>query len=116
MATDETTDMPRMIACAECAKSFEKNPARESRFCSSSCRYTWANRRKMRGAELYDLLMAMRFRRGPAKALGLWALICRMCSVWNDEDKAVGRSSFLEPEDAKMRAGQYLGTIVQRGR
>lgn len=116
MTPDETSDMPRMTCCAECAKSFQANPARASRFCSSPCRYAWANRRKMRGAELYDLLMGVRFRRGPAKALGLWSLICRMASIWNEVDKAANRVSFLEPEEARERAGQYLGTVVQRGR
>lgn len=41
----------------------------------------------LRGADLYDGFMAMRYRRGLAQQIGLYALLCKLASAWNDEDK-----------------------------
>lgn len=43
--------------CAECGQSFESE-RREARFCSSDCRLAFNRRRRDRGAELYDFVMA----------------------------------------------------------
>lgn len=82
-------------------------------FCTDKCRKTWNNRRATRGAELYDIFMAIRFRRSVAGGLGLWQLMCRMASVWKHEDDDAGRRSFSEPEVAKMRAIRYVATKVK---
>lgn len=75
-----------------------KKARQDAKFCSTPCRTTWNNRRKDRGADLYDLWMAMRYCREEAKALGVWKEICRLSEKWNDEDKAAGRTSFERPQ------------------
>jgi hypothetical protein len=46
--------------CDECAEEFTSKK-REARFCCTACRKTYNNRRAVRGAELYDLMMACRY-------------------------------------------------------
>lgn len=96
--------------CRECSTPLQKAAKPEARFCSNPCKDRWNNRRKNRGAELYDLFMAYRYDRGVSKALGLWSLICRMGSVWNEEDKETGRQSYGDPRETKERMIRYLGT------
>jgi hypothetical protein len=61
------------------------------------------NRRRDRGAELYDLVMAMRFDREHAKDEGLWSHICALASAYNtaDKHKRPGRKSY--DKDAHLR-------------
>lgn len=68
-------------------------------FCSTSCRHDFNNRRKARGAELYDLYMAHRFERDHAKQLGVFQAINRLASNFREEDKArrAGRRSWRSP-------------------
>ena len=94
--------------CNDCQTDISALDMR-AEFCGTPCRLKWHNRRMQRGAELYDLFMACRYDRGLAKALGLWALVCRMASYWNDEDKAAGRRSYFKPEVAKDKALRYQG-------
>lgn len=96
--------------CLECAVSIDHKDARAD-FCNDQCRKVWNNRRMTRGAELYDLFMAYRYQRNTAKLLGLWSLICRMASYWNEEDKQVGRRSYANPKTAKERAVRYAGIV-----
>jgi hypothetical protein len=53
----------------------------------------------VRGAELYDLFMALRFERTTATSLNVWRLICRMASAFRDEDvdQREGRKSWRPP-------------------
>lgn len=66
-----------------------------------------------RGAELYDLFMAIRFDRATATALGLWQAVCRMASGWRQEDheRRAGRQSWRKPGDV-MAERPYLKAIV----
>lgn len=43
--------------------------------------------------------MALRYERGLAKLLGLWAIMCRMAMTWREEDMAerAGRHSWQRP-------------------
>ena len=107
--------MSRLISCRECGKALN-NADRRAEFCGSPCRKTWNNRRMVRGAELYDLMMALRFNRAEAKAQNVWSLMCRLASVWMEEDKAAGRTTFKPPGEVKDRMTRYLGVIVQRGK
>lgn len=88
--------MSRTYACAECAKPFSLARDHEQMFCCTACRTAFNNRRKNRGAELYDLFMTMRFDRDTAKVNGVWAVMCRMASEWNEED----RMAFTSAEEA----------------
>jgi hypothetical protein len=82
-------------ACRECGESFGTD-RREAAFCTSPCRMKFQNRRRDRGADLYDLFMAVRYERGLAKVHGIWSLMCRLGQHWRDEDQAErdGRQSW----------------------
>lgn len=71
------------------------------RFCGQPCRLRFNNRRLQRGAEFYDLFMAMRYDRAEAKRLGVWASMCRMGQQMREEDQRErdGRKSWREPKD-----------------
>ena len=98
---------PNGKLCYECRKPLEASTRPERVFCSRPCKDKHINRRKLRGAELYDLLMNIRFDRVAAKDAGLWALLCRMASEWNAEDKRAGAKSFAPVRDCKERTVRY---------
>lgn len=85
----------RVRACLECGADHRC----KGDFCSTACRHDFNNRRKARGAELYDLYMAHRFERGLAKQLGVFQAINRLASNYREEDKArrAGRRSWRSP-------------------
>jgi hypothetical protein len=109
--------------CCECGSPLKgpsaegsNKPARgrkQSKVCSTLCKATWNNRRKTRGAELYDLWMAMRYEREDAKALGVWKEMCRMSEQWMDDDKAEGR---VERRKTYDRAGVVIQRLKDTGR
>lgn len=83
------------VPCLECGAPFApKTPHGE--FCSSRCRRAFNNRRAVRGAELYDLFMALRFERELATGLKLWKLLNRMAAGFRAEDvrRRGGRKSW----------------------
>lgn len=89
----------RLNACLECGVDLVPG-AREREFCASPCRMAWNNRRRDRGAELYDLYMAHRFERDEAKARGVFQAINRLASDFRREDRALraGRRSWRRTE------------------
>lgn len=103
--------------CAECGKPYSAKRLRaDNAFCSPACRDTFGNRRKIRGAQLYDLFMILRYERGVAKAKGVWALACRLAQDWREEDtrQRQGRQSWrsydavhqgLAPQRAEKLSG-----------
>lgn len=102
--------------CRECSKPLDPDRKGNTEFCDTHCRISWRNRRMSRGADLYDAFMAMRFDRDAAKDKGLWALMCRMASAWNEEDKAAGRQSYFPPDETVMRNVQHQAVTIVRGR
>lgn len=88
-----TKTFPR--TCAECGECFQAK-RREAEFCGDKCRKTYNNRRAVRGAELYDLMMKLRFERPQAKLDGTWGHACALLAAYNDSDKArrPGRKSY----------------------
>ena len=106
--------------CCECGQSYGAANA-EAEFCGTPCRQRFNNRRAQRGAELYDLLMAHRFNRPLAKALGVLALINRLASIFREEDRREreGRPSWRPPSTViarrpylraqRLRAGPRVG-------
>jgi hypothetical protein len=84
--------------CRECGKPLDMGRKATMEFCSTAHRIAWRNRRMSRGAELYDLFMAMRYDREQAKIFGLWKLMCRLGRMWNEEDKAANRQSYFPPK------------------
>jgi hypothetical protein len=72
----------------------------------------------MRGAEVYDLLMVLRFDRHRATHLKLWTLMCRMVALFRDEDFAQrdGRRSWSPAEHVLDRKTYLHATVVHRRR
>lgn len=70
--------------CRECGNHVSS--ARE--FCAATCRSAFHNRRKRSGADIYDLVMAIRFDREDAQAQGAWSLLCRMAAKFKGQDDA----------------------------
>src|SRR5262249_22999780 len=74
--------------CRDCGSEIPVTAERPGReFCSATCRSAYHNRRKQRGADLYDLFMAMRFDREEARVAGTWSLLCRMAAQYRAEDE-----------------------------
>lgn len=103
----------RVRCCRECstpltgpASPKSNSTTRASRstiFCTNVCKTAWNNRRKNRGADIYDLWMAMRYERDEAKRLGVWAEMCRLSEQWNTEDMAAGHKTYGPPADVVAR-------------
>lgn len=95
--------------CLECGAAYApRQPHGE--FCSDPCRQAWNNRRMIRGAELYDLFMALRFDRSVATAFKVWRLLNRMASIFRDADRRerAGRPSWRSPREVLLRRPYLL--------
>lgn len=104
----------RHIGCQECGKL--ASAARTSQFfCGSDCRVAFNNRRKVRGADAYDLFRALRRERSEAKRLNLWTELCRLELQWEEDDRKSrpGRRSYVRPTVAL--ANLYDKGALQRG-
>lgn len=95
--------------CLECGTDH----ACKGEFCSTACRTVFNNRRKQRGAELYDLYMAHRFDRDRAQELGVFQAINRLASTYRDEDRESrnGRRSWRRPRDV-LEERPFLKSIA----
>lgn len=84
------------FTCRECGGRNEAKRI-DQVFCCTPCRNAWENRRRDRGAILYDLFMEMRYRRSGAK--GLWSIMCRLAEEWRgvDKEEREGRQSWRDP-------------------
>lgn len=71
------------IECRECAAKFEAKKDAHA-FCCAACRNAWENRRMLRGAHVYDLLMTMIHIKG---AKGQWSKLVKLAQQWKREDK-----------------------------
>ena len=98
----------RTHTCLECGKLVTS----KGEFCSTPCRSAFNNRRKQRGAELYDLYMAHRFERDHAQRLGVFQAINRLASNWRQEDHELrnSRKSWRRPSDV-LSERPYLKAI-----
>lgn len=74
-----------MSQCPECGASLTACPDKRKH------KDAWNNRRKKRGAQLYDLLMAHRFQRDETGDQQLWSKACSLMAEWHAEDKSAGR-------------------------
>lgn len=103
--------------CAECGERFEAKH-KKAEFCCSGHRYDFHNRRRERGAAIYDLFMAMRYARGTAKLMGLWSLMCRMAEAFRDQDRGEreGRESWQDPQVLAARGDLTRYTYISKGR
>ena len=101
-------------ACLECGKPVGASMRYDKKFCCSDHGTAWNNRRKQRGAELYDLFMTMRFDR--PSAVGVFTIICRMASNWHAEDKKAGLRSYSPVKTVMERLVQHSGKIYSTKR
>jgi hypothetical protein len=99
--------------CRECAAPFSA-PRTTREFCSVSCRQTFNNRKLIRGAAMYDIIMAMRFDRAAAKDSGAWSLLCRLAASFKAEDHRDrgGRKSWDDLPRVRDRHTSLSSTVV----
>ena len=104
-------------SCLECGAPFGRS-SHPGAFCAPRCREAWNNRRKARGAELYDLFMAMRFERGRARLLSLYTALCRAASLFRDQDVAerAGRRSWGDPAEVLARRPYLRAKMMVKAR
>jgi hypothetical protein len=95
-------------ACAECGTSFEPRQ-RNSRFCKPACNTLFNNRRKDRGAQLYDFVMSKRYDR--INENDARSLIDNLARAARDADKHErdGRPSWIPFDEAKKRVPLAYG-------
>lgn len=113
----------RVRACLECGgprvvgRRAGGKERHDDEFCCKPCRDAFGNRRKARGAELYDLFMVHRWDRKLAVALRILQAMNRLASNWRAEDKArrAGRRSWRKPHDV-LETRTYLRAIVNYDR
>lgn len=106
---------PLATHCLECGAILEAAGRNRRDFCCEAHRRTFNNRRMLRGAELYDVFMAMRYSRAEADETGAWNFACRMASAWKVQDDAqrAGRRSWNPVREVKARRPEYTATIVE---
>lgn len=85
----------RIVHCRECGIAFEPKQTGQF-FCRPEHRKAWNNRRAIRGAEMYDVYMAMAYERSKRTDLDLFTTLNRMARAYRDADKALrdGRKSW----------------------
>jgi hypothetical protein len=86
--------------CLECGGGIPAQAQASAEFCCDTCRKRWNNRRAVRGTELYDLVMIVRFDRPAAKLYAIWTLLSSIASAYRDADKVkrAGRRSWRRPQ------------------
>lgn len=84
--------------CLECGAPFLARQA-DAEFCALACRKAWNNRRLLRGAELYDLFMALRWDRRTVTGLHVFTALSRLAAGFRREDtqQRAGRRSWASP-------------------
>jgi predicted nucleic acid-binding Zn ribbon protein len=104
--------------CQECGSALTgMKPG--ARFCTAKCRLSFNNRRLQRGAELYDLFMAMRYDRAAAQEAGAWSMLCRMAQQMRDDDfrERGGRKSWQPAARVlKDRPDLHAVVVVRAGK
>jgi len=93
--------------CRECGA-----PA-SGQFCRTACKTAWNNRRRTRGAVLYDLFMAHRCERGATADANLWTLMCRLGTDWKTEDQKErgGRRSWRDHQKVLAERPQLKSQV-----
>jgi hypothetical protein len=102
--------------CRECGSPFSATRSTRE-FCGSYCRAKFHNRQARRGAQLYGLIMALRFDRVAAKETKALSIMGRMAAAFRAEDirDRSGRRSWdlAKAGDARFRA-TVIGTAGAR--
>ena len=76
------------------------------------------NRRAKRGAELYDLFMALRHDRATATLFKVWRLLNRLAALFREEDRLGrdGRRSWRHPAAIIERRPYLKADVLRPGR
>jgi hypothetical protein len=100
-------------SCRECGASYAAQRATRE-FCCTACRRAFSNRRMLRGANFYDLIMAMRFDRAAAADEGAWTLLCKMAAAFKAEDdrQRGGRKSWDDVPAVRTRNSRLQSIVV----
>lgn len=108
---------PHPRACLECGEPYTRGAA-DAEFCGARCRMAFNNRRAKRGAELYDLFMALRHDRAVATAYKVWRLLNRLAAGFRAEDVAerAGRRSWRPPAAILARRPYLTAERLTPGR
>jgi hypothetical protein len=103
----------RAHSCRECGEAFEAG-RQGALFCADPCRAAFQNRRRDRGAELYDLFMLHRCQRPTGRAIRAFFLMCRLASLWRAEDRRQrqGRPSWSPVQSVRERSARAFATVV----
>lgn len=101
----------RVKECRECGSQFEESvdQRRPRVFCGSGCKSTWHNRRRVRGAMLYDLFMSTRYQREHAVSAGATSMMSQLAAAFLAEDAVErnGRRSW-HLADAVLAAEHWM--------
>ena len=104
-------------ACKECGRAFTASQ-KTAEFCGTPCRMTFNNRRRDRGADVYDLFMAHRYDRTAAGALKVLTKLNRLAAHFRDEDitQRAGRPSYHAPARVLARHPYLEAETLQKPR
>ncbi len=82
--------------CLECGTALAETAQVTAEFCCSGHRIGWNNRRMVRGAQLYDCWMLIRYERGLARLRGLFQLMGALAAAYRAADRhyRAGRRSW----------------------
>lgn len=105
-------------ACIECGAALSVVQRKMSRYhisnqtrrhCNSKCKDAWNMRRRKRGAELYDFVMAWRFERAEATEQRFQTAVCALASKFRQEDREQrdGRMSW-DVKSANQRVNYHM--------
>jgi hypothetical protein len=97
--------------CRECGHDFAARRA-TAEFCGEACRRAFHNRKAIRGAQLYDLFMALRYDRTRAAASGAFSLLCRMAAAFKAEDDRAGKRSWDKAQIVMARSARFRAALV----
>lgn len=102
--------------CLECGARFHHD-RRDAEFCSRPCIQAWNNRRAVRGAEMYDLFMALRFQRELATEMQLRTVMTQLASAFREDDlkKRAGRRSWRKPHAAVEKHVHLKAQVLVKG-
>lgn len=83
-------------------------------FCQPACKMDWHNRRRLRGALLYDLFMAARYQRDVAVSVSATSRMSQLAAEFRERDAANGIVSFdladgLEAGERYLMGGRQVG-------
>lgn len=118
-AAPDALTVQRECTCLECGRKFKPRGERLGTFCRPQCVARHANRRKTRGAVLYDIFMESRFNRAVRTNddRSLISVMNGLASQWRQEDHESrhGRRSWVRYRDVIARH-PWINSVVTRVR